>query len=151
MIESAVLDHFSELSRRNGLTPAPPYALSVMAGLDVALAEIFRVPNYARAMVDVYFSPSANSRIVAALRKISIGVPVVWLRAEPSELATRVRAEARVRPLLPPAGEEQALARLAALRETAYAAVADVEVATDGRSVDEVTDAVLAEVARCAA
>ena len=82
VIESAVLDHFSELSRRNGLTPAPPYALSVMAGLDVALAEIFRVPNYARAMVDVYFSPSANSRIVAALRKISIGVPVVWLRAE---------------------------------------------------------------------
>jgi shikimate kinase len=76
---------------------------------------------------------------------------VVWLRAEPSELATRVRAEARVRPLLPPAGEEQALARLATLREAAYAAVADVEVATDGRSVDEVADVVLEEVARCAA
>jgi shikimate kinase len=76
---------------------------------------------------------------------------VVWLRAEPSELATRVRAEGRIRPLLPPAGEEQALERLATLREAAYDAVADVAVATDGRSVDEVADAVLEEVARCAA
>jgi len=76
---------------------------------------------------------------------------VVWLRAEPGELASRVRAEGRVRPLLPPAGEEQALERLAALREAAYDSVADVAVATDGRSVDEVADSVLEEVARCAA
>jgi len=76
---------------------------------------------------------------------------VVWLRAEPSELASRVRAEGRVRPLLAPAGEEQALERLAALRQAAYDAIADVAVATDGRSVDEVADSVLEEVARCAA
>ena len=82
VIESAVLEHFSELSLRNGRAPTPPYALSVIAGLDVALSEIFRVPNYARAMVDVYFSPSANGRIVAALRKISIGAPGIWLGAE---------------------------------------------------------------------
>ena len=76
---------------------------------------------------------------------------VVWLRAAPSELATRVRAEGRVRPLLPAAGEEQALERLAMLREAAYDAVADAAVDTDGRSIDDVADAVLAEVARCAA
>lgn len=76
---------------------------------------------------------------------------VVWLRAEVGELAARVRAEGRVRPLLPAAGEERALERLATLRASAYDAVADVEVATDGRSVEQVADAVLQEVARCAA
>jgi shikimate kinase len=76
---------------------------------------------------------------------------VVWLRAAPSELATRVRAQGRVRPLLPTAGEEQALEHLAMLREAAYEAVSDAAVDTDGRSVGEVADAVLAEVARCAA
>ena len=82
VIESAVLEHYSELSRRNGLTASPPYAGSVLAALDVALAEIFRVPNYARAMVDIYFSASANSRIVAALRRISSGFPAFWFRDE---------------------------------------------------------------------
>jgi AcrR family transcriptional regulator len=82
VIESAVIEHFSALSRRNGLDPAPPYAPWVMTALDVALAEILRVPNYARAMVEVYFSPSANARIVGALRKISNALPALWLRAE---------------------------------------------------------------------
>ncbi len=82
VIESAVIEHFSSLTRRNGLTPTPPYAPWVMRAMDVALSEILRVPNYARAMVEVYFSPSANSRIVGALRKISNGVPALWLRAE---------------------------------------------------------------------
>ncbi len=82
VIESAVLEHYSELSRRNGLTASPPYAGAVLNALDVAIAEIFRVPNYARAMVDIYFSPSANSRIVAALRRISSGFPAIWFRAE---------------------------------------------------------------------
>jgi AcrR family transcriptional regulator len=82
VIESAVIEHFSALTRRNGLTPTPPYAPWVMRAMDVAHAEILRVPSYARAMVEVYFSPSANSRIVAALRKISNGVPALWVRAE---------------------------------------------------------------------
>jgi len=82
VIESAVIEHFSALTRRNGLAPTPPYAPWVMKGMDVTLGEILRVPNYARAMVEVYFSPSANSRIVRALRKISNGLPALWLRAE---------------------------------------------------------------------
>ena len=82
VIESAVIEHFSSLTRRNGLAPTPPYAPWVMRAMDVTLGEILRVPNYARAMVEVYFSPSANTRIVGALRKISNGVPALWLRAE---------------------------------------------------------------------
>ena len=82
VIESAVIEHFSALSRRSGLTPTPPYAPWVMKAMDVALAEILRVPSYARAMVEVYFSPSANARIVGALRKISNGLPALWLGAE---------------------------------------------------------------------
>jgi AcrR family transcriptional regulator len=82
VIESAVIEHFSALTRRNGLAPTPPYAPWMMKAMDVALAEILRVPNYARAMVEVYFSPSANSRIVGALRKISNGLPALWLRVE---------------------------------------------------------------------
>jgi AcrR family transcriptional regulator len=82
VIESAVIEHFSALTRRNGLAPTPPYAPWVMKAMDVTLGEILRVPNYARAMVEVYFSQSANSRIVGALRKISNGLPALWLRAE---------------------------------------------------------------------
>ena len=82
VIESAVIEHFSSLTRRNGLAPAAPYAPWVMRAMDVTLGEILRVPNYARAMVEVYFSPSANSRIVGALRRISNGVPALWLNAE---------------------------------------------------------------------
>jgi AcrR family transcriptional regulator len=82
VIESAVIEHFSALARRNGLAPTPPYAPWVMRAMDVALGEILRVPTYARAMVEVYFSPSANNRIVCALRKISDGVPALWLSAE---------------------------------------------------------------------
>ena len=80
VIESAVIEHFSALTRRNGLTPSPPYAPWVLKGLDVSLTEIMRVPNYARAMVEVYFSPSANGRVVSALRKISNLLPALWLR-----------------------------------------------------------------------
>lgn len=82
VIESAVIEHFSDLTRQHGLQPTPPYALWVMKGLAASLAEILRLPNYARAMVNVYFSPSASSRIVAALRKNSNGIPAVWLQAE---------------------------------------------------------------------
>ena len=67
---------------------------------------------------------------------------VVWLRAPTSVLAARVGND-EGRPLLAgdPAG---ALERLSALRADAYAAAADSVVETDGRAVDEVTDAVLA-------
>ncbi len=74
---------------------------------------------------------------------------VVWLRAAPAVLATRVHANLSDRPLLPETGAEQELERLAELRGAAYEGVAHVAVDTDGRSVEETVDVVLAEVARC--
>ena len=72
---------------------------------------------------------------------------VVWLRASPAVLGTRVGAGVD-RPLL--AGAAPALAtleRLSAQREPAYEAAADVQVDTDDRRVDEVAAAVVEEYA----
>ncbi len=75
---------------------------------------------------------------------------VVWLQAPPEELTDRVgRGDGR--PLIAdPTGESRArshvtatLERLALLRESAYAATADVVVDTSDRSPDEVVDDVL--------
>lgn len=68
---------------------------------------------------------------------------VVWLRATPSVLAQRVDADGVERPLLAPRGAVATLERLAVVRAAAYEAVADAAVDTDGRTVDEVVDAVL--------
>ena len=76
---------------------------------------------------------------------------VVWLRANPEELAARVRKNLHDRPLLPTTGAEQELARLEELRGPAYEATAHASVDTSGRSVDEVVDTVLEELDRCAA
>lgn len=67
---------------------------------------------------------------------------VVWLQASPRMLAARVDGGGR--PLLwdRPAGV--ALEALAEVRAPAYEAVADATVTTDGKTVDEVCDAVLA-------
>jgi len=75
---------------------------------------------------------------------------VVWLRAEPLELAQRVGSGAG-RPLLEggPGGEAGSpavkLERLAVLREPAYEAAAHVIVDTDGLAIGAVTDLVLKE------
>jgi shikimate kinase len=68
---------------------------------------------------------------------------VVWLRAVPAVLAERVGADGVERPLLAPRGAVATLERLAVVRAAAYEAVADVTVDTDGRTIDEVADAVL--------
>jgi shikimate kinase len=72
---------------------------------------------------------------------------VVWLRAAPSVLTDRVgRNAGEARPLLAGAGSAPAAAtleRLAALRADTYEAAAHVVVDTDGRSLDEVADAVV--------
>jgi shikimate kinase len=67
---------------------------------------------------------------------------IVWLQAPVEVLAARV-GDGATRPLLrdDPAG---ALTRLAALREVAYDAAADVTVDTSDRSVDDVAVAVIA-------
>jgi shikimate kinase len=58
-------------------------------------------------------------------------------------LAERVAADDTERPLLAPRGAVSTLERLAVVRAAAYEAVADAAVDTDGRTVDEVADAVL--------
>lgn len=69
---------------------------------------------------------------------------VVWLLASSAELASRLVHDDS-RPLLAGGDKTATLERLRALREPAYEAVAHVQVATDGRAVDEVADAVLEE------
>jgi len=68
---------------------------------------------------------------------------VVWLQASPPVLGRRVGRD-RTRPLLG-GSPDTVLERLATLRAPAYEAAADVVVDTDGRTVDEVADAVIAE------
>ncbi|HEV2310876.1 MAG TPA: shikimate kinase [Acidimicrobiia bacterium] len=75
---------------------------------------------------------------------------VVWLRADPSVLAERVRDDGVDRPLLAE-GPLPTLVRLAETRDAAYRAVADTEVSTDRRTPDAVVDAVVEEFVRCGA
>jgi len=69
---------------------------------------------------------------------------VMWLRAEPVELAQRVGSGAG-RPLLEGGSPAAKLERLAVLREPAYEAAAHVIVDTDGLAIGAVADLVLEE------
>jgi len=83
------------------------------------------------------------------LRRASAeGGVVIWLRADPAILATRVRPGDH-RPLIAkdPAGT---LARLAAEREPLYAEVADRTVDSGDGSFGQVVDAVMAAIASVA-
>jgi shikimate kinase len=136
----------------------------VESTLHMTVAEIFaseREPGFReherRAVADVCASPTplviacgggavldpANR---SRLRETSL---VVWLRAGPAALAERVEDEVAERPLLRERGASATLALLDALRAPAYDAAAHVTVETEGRSVDEVVEAVLEELARC--
>jgi shikimate kinase len=71
---------------------------------------------------------------------------VVWLRADPGTASARLRADRRglsARPALTAAGTLDELADVLAARSPLYQAVADAVVDTDGRSADEVADAIL--------
>ena len=72
---------------------------------------------------------------------------VVWLRASTATLGARV-GDGASRPLLRD-GKLATLERLATQREPAYEGVADAVVDTDGRSIDAVARAVLAEFTSC--
>ena len=75
-------------------------------------------------------------------RRLASAGFVVWLRAPVAVLTERV-GEGADRPLL--AGDARGnLARLLALREPAYEAVADAVVDTEGLGIDDVATAVLA-------
>ena len=84
-------------------------------------------------------------------RRLRANGLVVWLRAAPAELARRLEdpTERRRRPLLGNGRPSGVLEDLVDVRSPSYEAAADVSVDTDGRTVEQVVDAVLAEVARC--
>ncbi len=67
---------------------------------------------------------------------------VVWLRATTATLAARV-GDGSDRPMLAGDDPVAVLDRLGAERDPAYRAAADLVVDTDGRTVDEVADAVV--------
>jgi shikimate kinase len=76
-------------------------------------------------------------------RRVRATCYVVWLRATPEVLASRVGTDRVNRPLLATYGHTATLARLAEARAVHYEAASDAAVDTDSRTVDEVTDAVL--------
>jgi len=110
----------------------------------------------ARALADALDAPGPS--IVAAAGGVVLAeenrrrlkapkIEVVWLRADATTVAARA-AEGVHRPLLAddPVG---VLARMAVEREPLYREVADHVVSVDGRSVEEVTGAVLEVVEAC--
>jgi len=76
-------------------------------------------------------------------RRLTQACRVVWLRGAPEVLAERVGQDGTDRPLLANAAPTATLARLAEARAVHYEAAADAVVETDGRTVDEVADAVI--------
>jgi shikimate kinase len=78
-------------------------------------------------------------------RQLHAAGTVVWLQAPPAVLSGRV-GDGVIRPLLR-GGGSATLERLASLRAPAYEAAADVVIATEDRSVDEVAAAVVAALA----
>jgi shikimate kinase len=72
---------------------------------------------------------------------------VVWLQAPPAVLAERA-GRGGSRPLLTGGGAQATLERLASVREAAYESTADVTIDTEGRTVDEVAEAVVAALPR---
>jgi shikimate kinase len=66
---------------------------------------------------------------------------IVWLKAEPAELARRLEADQNagsIRPALTAAGSIAEIAAVLAARTPLYAAVADLAIETGGRSPDEI-------------
>jgi len=74
------------------------------------------------------------------------GATVVWLRATPATLAKRV-GDGSGRPLLADGAPEAVLEALAAERNPTYEAASDLVVDTDGLSLDEVADLLVAALA----
>jgi shikimate kinase len=71
---------------------------------------------------------------------------VVWLQAEPAELARRLQEDLQAgwqRPSLTPAGTMAEIAEVLAARKALYAEVADAEIDTLGRTPGEVAEQIL--------
>jgi shikimate kinase len=131
-------DNDAALRRLTGRSTAALLAGSGASGLHAAEAGVL-VAALAAPLPIVVAAPGS-----AALDPSSplAGEHVVWLRARPSTLASRVAAGAG-RPFLGDAPED-ALASLAAEREPGFAALASLVVDVDDRVVAEVVDEIVA-------
>ncbi|MEW4570744.1 shikimate kinase [Tautonia sp. JC769] len=76
-----------------------------------------------------------------ALRRFGF---VVWLSARPETLVDRLRSDPADRPALTTAGLLDEVATLLRQREDYYRSVADARIEVDGRSAEQVAEAVLA-------
>ncbi len=139
----SVLDTDRMVERRAGATVADVFARDGEA----AFRQAERI-----ALLDALAGPAAviatgGGVVLDAGNRRDIGdsATVVWLRADPAELAERLTGSREARPLL--AGDAAAaLRRLDAERSPLYAEVADVVVDTTGRAPAEVLAAVLEEI-----
>ncbi len=71
---------------------------------------------------------------------------IVWLTAEPAELARRLESDPRglsIRPALTPDGTLVEIARVLEVRAPLYQGIADVVIETGGKSPDQVATAIL--------
>ena len=70
---------------------------------------------------------------------------VVWLQADPAELARRLLADPRAaaRPALTPAGTIDEIASVLDARKAFYHEVADLEIDTIGRTPEEIADRIM--------
>jgi shikimate kinase len=72
---------------------------------------------------------------------------IVWLTAEPAELATRLTADPRglaARPALTADGTIVEIARILEIRTPIYQAMADIVIGSGGKTPDEIAAAILA-------
>ncbi len=103
------------------------------------------------AVADAVASPEA---LVIACGGGAMGLPenrravrdevVIWLTADPEELASRVTRQSEIeRPLLVGADAGATMRRLGAVRAVAYGDAADAVVATDDRDIEAVVTEVL--------
>jgi len=147
-----VLDSDEMIERRTGRTVAQLWEAGGEAAYRSLESEILEQaldtdpPGVVAAAGGVVLSDVNRARLQRASED---GAVVVWLRADPSVLAARVKPGDH-RPLLrgDPAGT---LRRLARDREGLYAEVADRALDVTTASVEDVVTAVLAEVAAVAA
>jgi shikimate kinase len=147
------VDTDAEIERATGATVAAVFAergeAAFRAEERAALEAVTR--RDAPTVVSVGGGGVLDERNCARMRA---GRAVVWLRASPATLAERVDGGEQ-RPLLAGTGGDAggtgaALARIEAERRPRYEALSTVTVDVDGRTPDEVADAVVDALGACA-
>ncbi len=106
---------------------------------DLEAAQVERLADSGPCVVATGGGAVLRPESIEAMRRSGT---VVWLQADPVELAARVEAEAEQRPLLAGAEAETELARILAERTPLYRQAAHHVVATGGRPPVEVAELV---------